>query len=140
MTSGFDEYCVFLQRIDSGCVAELRNHAASDVHFRDPFNDVHDVEAMIDVFDDMFVHVKDLNFRIHHRMSDGDVCIIVWTLSGRLMDRDWSVDGASQLRFNDQGLLVEHIDHWDAAAGLYEKLPVIGWVLRRLRKRLEVSK
>lgn len=139
MTSGFDEYCTFLERIDAGSVAELRDHVASDVHFRDPFNDVHDVEAMIDVFDDMFVHVKDLSFRIHHRMSDGDVCAIIWTLSGRLMDRDWSVDGASQLRFNDQGFLVEHIDHWDAAAGLYEKLPMIGWVLRRLRKRLEVS-
>jgi steroid delta-isomerase len=87
----------------------------------------------------MFEHVRDLEFTIHHRMSDGEVCVILWTLSGRIMNRDWSVDGASRLRFNDDGLLAEHIDHWDAAAGLYEKMPGIGWLMRRLRKRLEAA-
>jgi len=29
-----------------------------------------------------------------------------------------------------------HRDYWDAAQELYEKFPVIGWVLRHLRKRL----
>lgn len=136
---GFDTYCDFLERVTAANVAELETLVSPGVRFKDPFNDVVGAPAMRAVFDDMFEHVQDLEFRIHHRMTDGEVCVILWTLSGRIMNRGWSVDGASQLRFSDDGLLTEHIDHWDAAAGLYEKMPGIGWLIRRLRKRLEVT-
>lgn len=136
---GFDTYCDFLERVTAANVAELETLVSPGVRFKDPFNDVVGASAMRAVFDDMFEHVQDLEFRIHHRMTDGEVCVILWTLSGRIMNRGWSVDGASQLRFSDDGLLTEHIDHWDAAAGLYEKMPGIGWLIRRLRKRLEVT-
>lgn len=136
---GFDGYCAYLERINPDNVHELHEHVSADVHFRDPFNDVHGADAMYDIFADMFEHVGDLGFSIRHRMSDGDVCVIVWTLTGRIMNRDWSVDGATQLRFSPDGRLVEHIDYWDAASGLYEKIPGIGWFMRRLRKRLEVA-
>ncbi|MGJ3258464.1 MAG: nuclear transport factor 2 family protein [Rhodospirillales bacterium] len=136
---GFDAYCDFLERVSATNLAELETLVSPDVHFKDPFNDVAGKAAMRTVFEDMFEHVRDLEFTIHHRMSDGEVCVILWTLSGRIMNRDWSVDGASRLRFNDDGLLTEHIDHWDAAAGLYEKMPGIGWFIRRLRKRLEAA-
>lgn len=136
---GFDTYCDFLERVTAANVAELETLVSPGVRFKDPFNDVVGASAMRAVFDDMFEHVQGLEFHIHHRMTDGEVCVILWTLSGRIMSRGWSVDGASQLRFSDDGLLTEHIDHWDAAAGLYEKMPGIGWLIRRLRKRLEVT-
>ncbi|MBO6521155.1 MAG: nuclear transport factor 2 family protein [Rhodospirillales bacterium] len=136
---GFDGYCDYLERLTADNVDELRSFCAADIHFKDPFNDVTGVERMRAVFVDMFEHVRGLEFRIHHRMNDGVACVIVWTLSGHIMNRDWSVDGASKLRFDAGGKLVEHIDHWDAAAGLYEKMPVVGWFARRLRKRLEVA-
>ncbi|WNJ99445.1 nuclear transport factor 2 family protein [Thalassospiraceae bacterium LMO-JJ14] len=140
MTAGFDTYCDYLQRMDGTNVGELTDHVSPGVHFKDPFNDVHGAGAMRAVFIDMFEHLHDPDFTIHHRMNDGDICVIVWTLSGRLMNRDWSVDGASQLRFDQQGMLSEHIDHWDAASGLYEKIPAVGWFIRYLRKRLEVAR
>ena len=42
----------------------------------------------------------------------------------------------SELHFDEAGTLRAHIDHWDAAGQLYEKLPGIGWLLRRIRRRL----
>lgn len=139
MIKGFDDYCDFLEGLTVARVAELPAMCAPDVHFKDPFNDVVGAAKMREIFDDMFDHVRDLDFIIHHRMDDGEACVIVWTLSGRIMNRDWSVDGASKLRFDAEGKLVEHIDHWDAASGLYEKMPVIGWFARRLRNRLEAA-
>jgi hypothetical protein len=32
--------------------------------------------------------------------------------------------------------VVEHIDYWDAAEQIYERLPVLGNVLRPIRERL----
>jgi hypothetical protein len=34
-----------------------------------------------------------------------------------------------------QGLIVLHRDYWDAAEELYEKLPVVGALMRWLRRR-----
>ena len=43
--------------------------------------------------------------------------------------------GASHLVLDPQGLIVLHRDYWDAAEELYEKLPVVGALMRWLRRR-----
>jgi hypothetical protein len=45
------------------------------------------------------------------------------------------VRGATHLVFNDQGLATLHRDYWDAAEELYEKLPVVGGLMRWLKAR-----
>jgi hypothetical protein len=39
------------------------------------------------------------------------------------------------MTFNEQSLIVEHRDYWDAAEELYEKIPVLGALMRWLKKR-----
>jgi hypothetical protein len=51
-------------------------------------------------------------------------------------NRRFSIDGVSEVAFDEAGKVRSHIDHWDAAGGLYERLPLIGAVLRHLRRRL----
>ncbi len=45
--------------------------------------------------------------------------------------------GVSQFRFDGEGRVLIHKDFWDAATGLYEQLPGIGSVLRRVRSTVE---
>jgi hypothetical protein len=44
--------------------------------------------------------------------------------------------GMSHIRFDRDGKVVLHQDFWDAAGGLFEHLPAIGWAIRGVRKRL----
>jgi hypothetical protein len=37
--------------------------------------------------------------------------------------------------FDAQGLVTLHRDYWDAAEELYEKLPVVGALMRWLKRR-----
>jgi hypothetical protein len=37
--------------------------------------------------------------------------------------------------FNEEGRVTMHRDYWDAAEELYEKLPVVGALMRWLKKR-----
>jgi steroid delta-isomerase len=46
------------------------------------------------------------------------------------------VRGATHLRFNGRGKVVYHRDYWDAAEELYAKLPLLGALMRWLRRRL----
>lgn len=47
-----------------------------------------------------------------------------------------SIHGASHIRLAADGKITYHRDYWDAAGGLYVKLPLIGPVLRLLHRRL----
>ena len=85
----------------------------------------------------MFQRVSDPRFRVTSRAHDGALCFLRWDFTFRRGQRDWRIAGVSEVRFDPSGRVVSHIDHWDAASQLYERLPVIGWVLRRLRGRLE---
>lgn len=47
----------------------------------------------------------------------------------------WTV-GMSHLRFDRAGQVVYHQDYWNAAEGLYQHVPVLGWMIRALQRRL----
>ena len=138
MNAGPRPYCDYLERIHPDNLGELMSLISQDVHFKDPFNDVRGAGAMYAIFADMFEHVRDLKFRIHERFEKDAVTVIHWTMSGEVMGEAWSVEGMSRLSFDAHGLLAEHVDYWDAASGLYERFPVIGWMLRRIRQKLAV--
>ena len=132
-------YSAWLQSLSPESLARISEHVSADVHFRDPFNDVTGREAMAHVFADMFERVDDVRFTVTQAACDGVVCLLAWHFHGRLRSRPWDIDGCSVIRFGDDGLVVEHIDHWDAASGLYERLPLIGGVLRFLRRRVSAA-
>ncbi|MEO8225208.1 MAG: nuclear transport factor 2 family protein [Gammaproteobacteria bacterium] len=45
--------------------------------------------------------------------------------------------GVSQLRFDSEGRVLIHKDFWDAGTGLYEQLPGVGALIRRVRGTVE---
>lgn len=44
--------------------------------------------------------------------------------------------GMTHVRFDSEGKVVLHQDFWDSAAGLFEHVPALGWMLRRAKRRL----
>lgn len=141
--AGLARYVTVLERLTPETLPELRAVTAPDVRFKDPFHDVSGRGAMLAVFERMFVDVQDLTFSVHHAglAADGETALLRWTLSGRvraLNGRPWAVEGMSEVRLDAGGLVTAHIDYWDAASSLYERLPVIGWLLRLIRRRIAV--
>jgi hypothetical protein len=49
--------------------------------------------------------------------------------------REQCIRGATHLRFAADGRIAMHRDYWDAAEELYEKLPVVGTLMRWLKRR-----
>ena len=117
---------------------ELREVYATDACFRDPFNDVRGPEAIERIFAHMFRQVDSPRFVILDRAIDGNTAWLTWDLEYRRRPGTplRRIHGASQLRFDADGRVAHHRDYWDAAGELYESIPLLGSVLRLLRKRL----
>lgn len=143
-----DAYLDQLSRLDAAHLDALVALCADDVRFRDPFNDVRGSAAFRAVFADMLEKLEDIEFRVCARAleaaprADGlHVALVAWHLSARLPrlgGAAWNVAGCSEIHLDRSGRICTHVDYWDAASGLYERLPVLGRLLRYLRGRLAV--
>lgn len=113
----------------------------AQVHFVDPFNDVRGLPALRRIFEHMFEQLDEPRFEILTVVAEHDRAWLSWDFHFRRRGQaqPWRIHGATSVRFDAQGLVLEHLDYWDAAAQLYERLPVIGAVLRWLRQRLAVA-
>ena len=68
----------------------------------------------------------------------GPVAYLRWdfTFRPRPGAAPWHIDGVSEVHFDDSGRITAHLDHWDSGAQLYGKLPVVGWLIAQIRRRL----
>lgn len=138
MTSPSERYRTYLETLTPESMARLDEFVSSDVRFKDPFTEVTGIDAMAQVFHHMFENLGPVAFKVHELAVDGDVCLMTWRFDAELRGRPWSFEGASSIRFDADGRVIEHIDHWDAASAFYERLPFIGWMLARIRARLAI--
>jgi hypothetical protein len=119
---------------------QLSGVAVDEVHFSDPFNDIHGLDSLQRVLQHTCRHVRSLHFTVHDTAWSDMTAYVRWTMTGRLRGvGEWRVDGVSEIRFADDGRVMEHIDHWDAASQFFGRLPLIGWLLRRLSAPARVS-
>lgn len=141
MSGHADAYLALLERLSPDNLDALDAHVADQVRFRDPFNDVAGRVALKHVFERMFEDVENLRFTIVRRAVAGDVWLLAWTFEAtiRRSGGRLAFDGMSEIHLAPDGRVAAHIDHWDAAGAFYERLPVLGAVLRRIRKRLGVG-
>ena len=114
---------------------ELLKYVSADVHFQDPFNDVHGIDAMAEIFRHMFELVGPVRFTVYQAQAAGRVGLFSWRFEGQLFGKPWVFNGTSVITFDEDGMVIVHIDHWDAAQNFYERLPLIGWLLAWLRRR-----
>jgi steroid delta-isomerase len=128
----------FFEHIAPADVARIGEIYAADAYFRDPFNEVSGVGAIARVYARMFEHLDDCRFVIAETLAEGDGALLVWDFTFRI--RRWhlraprSIHGTTHVKFAPDGRIAYHRDYWDAAEELYAKLPLIGPLLRVLRK------
>lgn len=116
----------------------LRGVYADDARFKDPFNQVQGVAAIARIFSHMFRTLDAPRFQVLEMVADGDALFLTWDFSFRTRGAGAAamvIHGGSHIRFNAAGQVQSHRDYWDAAEELYEKLPVLGVLMRWLKRR-----
>ena len=112
---------------------------ASDAHFQDPFNDVTGVAAIQAIYRHMFENLGNPRFEVTQTIEQGQEVFVAWRFRFDWRGQAFDIPGGTHMRFNAQGLIADHVDYWDVACGLYERLPLLGSLLRALRRRMSAS-
>lgn len=110
----------------------------ADARFKDPFNTVQGVPAIRAVFDHMFRTLQGPRFVIREAVADGDACFLTWDflfVAPRMGAGEQCIHGGSHLKLAADGRIAWHRDYWDAAEELYEKIPLLGALMRWLKRR-----
>ena len=111
---------------------------ARDVYFKDPFNQTHGVPAVYEIFQEMYMTLDTPRFEILECVDKGQVAYVKWRFifyfKGKSEEQGF--EGVSRLTVNAEDKIVSHIDYWDAAEQVYEKIPLIGSILRYLKRKI----
>jgi steroid Delta-isomerase len=127
----------FFEYLSPKDIARMQEIYTNDAYFKDPFNEVHGLEPVRAIFSHMFVKIDNPKFKVLSHILGDNEAFLVWdfllTFKGEKIER--KIHGSSHLKFSSDGKIAYHRDYWDAAEELYEQLPILGSIMRWLKKR-----
>ena len=119
---------------------QLDQTYAPDVYFNDTLKEVHGSIALAYYLRESSRAVEDcvVEYQDISRNADGEY-LVRWKMMIRFRkfargQDTWSV-GISHLRFATDGRVAYQQDYWNAADGVYQHVPLLGWMIRAIRKR-----
>ncbi|MDZ7938397.1 MAG: nuclear transport factor 2 family protein [Rhodoferax sp.] len=129
----------FFENLSPSSLGGIHHYYAADAQFKDPFNTVQGVGAIAHIFLHMFDTLEEPRFVVRERVLQGQQCFLTWEFHFRFKGfrkgQAQIILGASHLVFALDGKVTLHRDYWDAAEELYEKMPLLGSVMRWLKRR-----
>jgi len=119
--------------------AGVRGVYAENAYFGDPFDSVSGIDEIEEYFVRMAEPVKTCTFDVEAVDRAGAEYWIRWTMNlevNAAKGKPFSALGVSHVRFDDEGKVLFQQDYWDSSA-LLDRLPVVGFFTRKVKKRLE---
>jgi len=120
-------------------LATIDSVYAPDAHFVDPFNDVRGVTAIRTIYAHMFENLGEPRFLVTDVIEQDQRIFMGWQFRFQWRGRPFDVQGATRFLIDDNGRIEQHQDYWDPSQGIYEKLPILGPILRGLRRRMSAT-
>jgi steroid Delta-isomerase len=128
----------FYESLTPASLQRIGTVYADQAYFKDPFNEVRGLDHIEAIFRHMFVQLRAPRFVVREVVAQGDQAFLTWDFlfeMPRMGAGQQCIRGASHLRFDADGKVGYHRDYWDLAEELYEKLPVLGGLMRYLKRR-----
>ncbi|NGX15698.1 nuclear transport factor 2 family protein [Wenzhouxiangella sp. XN24] len=126
------------QELRADNLALLDGVYATGVTFEDPLHRVEGLAELKAYFGRLYAAVESIRFDFDTVIAGPGEAMLTWTMRmrhGRLRSgEELALPGATHIRFAER--VHYHRDYFDAGALLYERLPVLGTVIRAIRRRV----
>lgn len=129
------------EKLDKNSLNLVTEFYHADVDFIDPVGKIKGAQGIKNYYQGMYKNVKSIRFDFDHIYESGNTVIGVWTMT---LETDklnggeaFKVEGNSVVTFDKDGKAIYHRDYFDMGAFVYERIPVIGYIIKKLRQNME---
>lgn len=111
---------------------------ARNGRFVDPFSDIAGASRIRQHLSRAYGKLGAVRITVTDRAYNGRIAYLRWCFTFRLGGRGCAreIIGMSEVHFDEEGRVALHYDHWDAAGQVYEQIPLLGSLLRRIKARI----
>jgi hypothetical protein len=81
----------------------------------------------------MFSRVKNPKFKIKFTLKNKNQALIKWNFKCLALKNKIDFDGVSEVILKDNKVF-KHIDYWDSGRNIYGKIPLLGFIFRKIHK------
>lgn len=110
-----------------------------DICFIDPFHQIDGVQVLRDYFAGMYRSLEEIHFTHESSISQDQLDSLTWTMTFRHPaiggGKAIEVQGVTQLTWQNNRV-IRHRDYFDGGQMLYEHLPLIGWTIGKIKRRM----
>lgn len=113
-----------------------------DVEFHDPVGTIKGSHQLKSYYKNMYKNAKSVSFNFSNFIESEDTVIGIWKMT-LVTDKlnggaPVTVDGNSVIKFKE-GKAYYHRDYFDMGAFVYENIPVIGFMVKKIKDRFKVE-
>lgn len=127
--------------LHAGNLHMLKEVYREDICFVDPAHEIQGIDRLTQYFQGLYQNVRSISFTFAEPMIAGHEAYVRWIMEfihPRLAGgRPVTVEGVSYIKWDDAGLIFYHRDYFDLGALLYEHVPLLGQIIRNLKKGLD---
>ena len=131
-----DFYKVFSEK---SVKEKVREVYAPNGYFRDPFHEVSGIDEIEKYFLASTETIEDCRFDMEDVARNKRNYYFRWTMrlkTKRDPENPIEAIGTTHVRFDDHGRVLFHQDYWDAGSVVYERVPILGSLVRFVKKRV----
>jgi len=132
-------YALFFEKIDKNTsIEEYRVIFDDDIYFKDPFHEVKGIDNLYSIFEQMYIKLEDPSFKVAEIIEQNDIAYLKWSFYFSFKGRNKKefFEGVSRVEFDKKGKVISHIDYWDSASNLYEKIPFLSFFIRFIKNKI----
>ncbi|MFT6556471.1 nuclear transport factor 2 family protein [Sneathiella sp.] len=136
------QYISFFENLSPETVSDLDQLTTENLYFEDPFNRLQSRSKVIELFSTMFDHLEKPKFSVNTVFWDDEKqsAVLKWEFDATSKKLGAvHIRGVSELLFNENGLIHTHVDYWDSSLYFFEKIPVLGTLIRWIKRPLRLS-
>ncbi len=138
MHDSLEKFVSFYQQLDADALSRLSDVYSDDAEFCDPIHRIVGLDRLNQYFYEMVKELDSCQFDIEQIMEQESEAYVRWIMHfqhPKLKNSSViSVPGVSHLKFDEK--ISYHRDYFDVGAMLYENIPVLGSIVRKIKQRL----
>ena len=134
----FSEIAEWFETLSPESLEKVGEVYAKEAIFIDPFNTLSGLDSVRAVYQHMFDTLEQPKFVVTTIVADSRKAFMTWDFHFKRNQQALSISGCTQFELDENGRIFLHRDYWDAAQQLYEKIPLLGGILRVLRRKISL--